>query len=197
MYFLSFIYPTHIISYNLSVFQAHFNDYCICTTLFPSLPLPFSSSLPLSAGFYKLYSNCFCCETCVQKILRTHLTRELATCLKHVSYSYTPHSLTLAELSFHICQNEIRVSFCQPLLSHSPAPPLSRSFTHPTAAAAAAAHNSINCPKLTVRQPFIYLSNPLCRRSLALSLSPSLSSLLLSYFIPLLLLLLLQRIRFM
>lgn len=90
MYFLSFIYPTHIISFSLSVFQAHFNGYCICTTLFPSLPLPFSSSLPLSAAFYKLYSNCFCCETCVQKILRTHLTRELATCLKHVSYSYTP-----------------------------------------------------------------------------------------------------------
>lgn len=108
-----------------------------------------------------------------------------------------PHSLTLAALSFHICQNEIRVSFCQPLLSHSPAPPLSRSFTHSSAAAAAAAHNSINCPKLTVRQPFIYLSNPLCRRSLALSLSLPLSSSLLSYFIPLLLLLLVQRIRFM
>lgn len=83
----------------------------------------------------------------------------------------------------HICQNEILLSafasqFPLPLTS----PPLSLS-------ALLSAHNSINCPKLTVRQPFIYLSNPLCRRSLLLLLL-----LLLLCFIPLLLL---QSIRFM
>lgn len=77
----------------------------------------------------------------------------------------------------HICQNEILLSafasqFPLPLTS----PPLSLS-------ALLSAHNSINCPKLTVRQPFIYLSNPLCRRSLLLLLL-----LLLLCFIPLLLL---------
>lgn len=174
MYFLSFIYPTHIISFNLSVSQAHFNDYCICTTLFPSLllSLPLSPSLLPFTSFTRIVfaAKPVCKRYCALISLESW---QPASNMCHIVI--LPHSLTLAELSFHICQNEIRVSFCQPLLSHSPATPLSRSFTHSSAAAAAAAaHNSINCPKLTVRQPFIYLSNPLCRRSLALSLSPSL-----------------------
>lgn len=83
------------------------------------------------------------------------ISLELATCLKHVSYSCTTLPLPLTIPLQHICQNEILLSAFAP---HSPLP-LALTVLM------LSAHNSINCPKLTVRQPFIYLSNPLCRHS--------------------------------
>lgn len=161
----------NIFSINLSVFQAHRSGLCTVTTTQ-------SLFLPLSLSSYAFRSP---------KCKRIRLTRiafaaklvckrycalisvELATCLKHVSYSCTTPSPPTIPLQ-HICQNEILLSAFAP---HSPLP-LALTVLM------LSAHNSINCPKLTVRQPFIYLSNPLCRHSPLL-----LFLLLLLCFIPL------------